>query len=126
MTHLLMGRTRKLRAALVAAVAVASMALAIGPAAAQANWSLKELPGHTWTIVENYRTMHGQYAHVESGSTLCVGPVIYSGGWVAPYGWGCRGGGSVEWEPAPGGVNAYPAVYNPNGGTFYNLYGVTW
>jgi hypothetical protein len=115
-----------LAGAVTTALMLASIAMAVRPGVASANWDLKSLPGKTWTIVENISPgLHYQYAHGETSSTLCVGPIQKSGGgYVAPYGWGCHAGGEVEWEYSP--IEAGPAVYNPNSGTIYNLYGVSY
>lgn len=127
MSHSLIERARHIKGlllagAIIAALMVASMATA-GVAQAGYPWSLKTLPGNTWTINEEVQALWRLYAHGETSSSICVGPVQRNGGgWSGPYGWSCQAR-EVAWEfPA---VWAYPAVYNPNPGTIYEVWGYT-
>ncbi len=124
MHYLLPRRGLKLKGALLAA-AVAAVVMAMPGVASAGVWGLKSLPGKTWSIVELIGPgLHHQVAYDHTTSTLCVGPAEQVGKeFRFPYGWGCQSGGAVEWEYPP--LEAAPAVYNPNSGTMYELWGAS-
>jgi hypothetical protein len=118
MLHSVAARGHRLRrtalAGVVAAGLMVASVMAVHPPSANAFWGFGYEPAKSWSIVEEIGAgLHYQLAKANTTSTICVGPIQKSGGgYVAPDGWGCHAGGSVEWEYTP--LTAFPAFYNPN------------
>ncbi len=106
------------RIAAIAAVCALALTLVVSSAGAYNDpFGGRDLPGHTWAGSGVYAGgLFFTMAEDESTSSVCVGPIVKSGGgYVAPYGWACKPT-IVSWEYPE--LTGEPAVYNPNPGTF--------
>jgi hypothetical protein len=107
------------RVALVSGTVALLAGMSLSAADAQAGyqqWGAHNLPGHVWDGSGLYvNGLYYERVEAETSSSVCVGPVVKSGGgYVAPYGWKCSARiASWEWPALTGEA----AVYNPNSGT---------
>ena len=106
---------------LVALVAALAMAMAASSAYAGGYQVIKSIPAKSWScgycgVQEPVSDIVAAYGN---NSTICDGPVTYSGGtYHTPYGWACQSH-QIVWEFSP--ITAWAAVYNPNPGTMTNI-----
>lgn len=114
-----------IRRLVLPALAASVIALAVLAAKADAyvhEYTGHNLPGHTWTTGDGVVVTELDLSHAQANTTssVCTGPIIYNGSFQAPYGWQCATT-DVQWTFPK--INAAPAIYNPNSGTF-GSYGV--
>jgi hypothetical protein len=118
MEHLTAVRGRMLTALVACCVSLSLAAALAGRAAAYVDpFGGRNLPGHTWSGSGVYAGgLYFTAGEDESTSSVCVAPVVKSGGgWATPYGWACQPT-LVTWEYPQ--LTGMPAVYNPNPGAY--------
>ena len=122
-------RRRWTRLVAAAVVVVACFGGLASSASAGGPWTgnLSPKAGTLYPVQYNMGDIIGAQESPHQYGPICVGPGLYNGHIVWPYGLKCAPGGWDDFNFARYGeprITAYPGVYNPNG--YWISFGIFW